>query len=125
MKKKLGKITVPKGSIIQAHELMTATALSWTRYDVEFLATRTTRTPDVRFMGKEWEIKSPKGSSARTIENNMRVALKQSRNLVVDLQRIQRPEASALREVKTQVAKVRGLSNVLVVTKSREVIFLK
>lgn len=99
MKKKSGKITVPKDSIIQAHELMTATALSWTGCDVEFLSVRTTRTADVKFMGKEWEIKAPKGNSARTIENNMRLALKQSKNLVVDLQRIQRSEISALREI--------------------------
>lgn len=37
------------------------------------------------FRGKKWEIKPPKGAKRRTIENNIRNTLKQSRNIIVDL----------------------------------------
>ncbi|MBQ3476043.1 hypothetical protein IJH26_00835 [Candidatus Saccharibacteria bacterium] len=75
-KQRVGHITVPKNALVQPHEFNVATILSWTGEDVEFIPTRHIPTPDIRFKGLEWEIKSPYGSSSRTIENNIRLALK-------------------------------------------------
>ena len=41
--------------------------------------------PDIKMDGIEWEIKCPLGESKRTIENNMRKAVKQSQNIIFDL----------------------------------------
>lgn len=48
--------------------------------------------PDIFMDGVEWEIKCPEGNSKRTIENNMRKALLQSRNVIFDLRHIQLSE---------------------------------
>ena len=44
--------------------------------------------PDILMDGVEWEIKCPQGNSKRTIENNLRKALKQSHNVIFDLRHI-------------------------------------
>ena len=100
MAKKVGKINMPRGALIHSHELRVATILSWTGANVEFIEVGTTHTPDIRFMNLEWEIKSPKGKSSRTIENNVRAALKQSSNIIIDLSRIKLPEDKCVRETK-------------------------
>jgi len=46
--------------------------------DVEFIKpsqTKEIKKPDIILDRKEWEIKSPRGKSSRTIENNLRTAL--------------------------------------------------
>lgn len=83
--KRAGSIIVPKGALIQPHELMAATVLSWTGDDVEFLLPGIHCRADITFRGLEWEIKSP-------IENNLRAALKQSQNVIIDLSRIKQDE---------------------------------
>lgn len=59
--------------------------LAHTGHDIAFLAFGINKSPDILFRGKKWEIKSPKRMKRRTIENNIRNALKQSRNIIVDL----------------------------------------
>ncbi len=53
--------------------------------DVEFIPEGITKTPDIEFMGKMWEIKSPRGKDRRTIENCLRAAAKQSCHVILDL----------------------------------------
>ncbi len=124
-KKKIGNIKVPKGSIIQPHELMVATILSWSGNDVEFIPVRNIPTPDIKFLGKEWEIKSPLGDSSRTIENNFRNALKQSSNIIIDLSRIKQTEEKCLREVKRQITLTKTVKEVIVILKSHKILKLK
>ena len=52
--------------------------------------------PDIFMDGVEWEIKCPEGNSKRTIENNMRKALLQPRNVIFDLRHIQLSEFDPL-----------------------------
>lgn len=124
VKKKIGHITVPKTALVQPHEFNVATILSWTGEDVEFIPTSHTHTPDIRFRGLEWEIKSPIGKSSRTIENNMRLALKQSSNIIIDLSRMKLPEEKCLHEVERQNSLIRGKHRVLVITKAKKIIEL-
>lgn len=69
-------------------------------------------------------MKSPIGKSSRTIENNLRNALKQSRNAIIDLRRIKQSEQKALREVKRQSKLIRGGHRLKVITKEKEIIDL-
>ncbi len=123
-KNKIGHITVPKNALVQPHEFNVATILSWTGKDVEFMPTSHMHTPDIKYQGLLWEIKSPQGSSSRTIENNMRLALKQSSNIIVDLSRMKLPERKCLHEVKRQNDLIRGKHRVLVITKKQKILRL-
>lgn len=73
-KRQTGTIIIPFGALPEKHELETATVFTGTGVDVEFIVpnrTRGTKTPDIRMDGLDWEIKVPKGSSSRTIENSL------------------------------------------------------
>lgn len=126
MKKKLktGNIVVPHGAMVQPHEFAVAIVLSQTGHDVEFLPISHIHTADINFLSKTWEIKSPKGSSSRTIENNMRVALKQSENIIIDLSRIKIKEGKALNEIRRQANLIKQIKNILIITKSHKIIEL-
>ena len=52
--------------------------------------------PDIRMDGVEWEIKCPLGDSKRTIENNMRKAIKQSHNVIFDLRHMRLSEEKSI-----------------------------
>ncbi len=123
-RKKIGNITVPKGAIALPHELVVATILSWTGDDVKFLPVRTVKTADILFRGQEWEIKSPIGKSSRTIENNMRAALKQAHNVVIDLSRIKQDENRAIKEIKHQYKLLKGANKIIIITKLKKLIEL-
>ena len=124
MKQKQGKITVPPGTRVLPHELMTATILSWTGDDVEFLPVRSTHYPDIVFRGRQWEMKAPKGSKRRTIENNIRHALEQSNNIIIDLARINIPENVCIKNISDRAKKLGKSKKFIIVTKSRKIIEL-
>ena len=52
--------------------------------------------PDILMDGVEWEIKCPVGDSKRTIENNMRKAIKQSHNIIFDLRHMRQSEKKSI-----------------------------
>lgn len=78
-KNKIGTIITPPGAFIDVHEKIAADFLAvHAGSDVTFLVPnrqKGQKTPDIEMDGKSWEIKSPKGKSSRTIENNLRSAL--------------------------------------------------
>ena len=121
MLKEVGKISIPNGAMVEPHEYKIATILSWTGNDVEFIEVGTTPTPDIKFMGLEWEMKSPKGKSSRTVENNVREALRQSNNIIIDLSRIKLPENKGIREAE-RLAKLLGKKRkIMVITKNGKI----
>lgn len=123
--KKVGNIIVPKNRLIQEYELLVTTVLSWTSHNVKFLEESIIPTPDIEYRRLLWEIKSPKGSSSRTIENNIRLALKQSPNIIIDLHRINRPETQCLREIKKQAKLTHGIKRILVITRQNKILHIK
>lgn len=108
--------------MVQPHELVVATILAWTGEDIKFLPVSHTHTADIKFRGQEWEIKSPKGNSSRTIENNMRLALKQSENIIMDLSRIKIEEEKAIKEIKRQTSLIKQVKKVIIITKTQKII---
>ena len=122
-KNKIGHITVPKNALVQPHEFNVATILSWTGNDVDFIpATNNRHTPDIKYVGLEWEIKSPLGSSSRTLENNMRLALKQSTNIIIDLQRLGLPDEKSVGVVKRRAEKLGKKCRIMIITKTKKII---
>lgn len=117
-----GKIIVPFGASVLPHEQAVANILTTTGFDVEFIPVRLIPTPDIIFMGMEWEIKSPLGKSNRTIENNLRIALRQSKNIIMDLRRIGISEDKCIVEILRQVNMICSIKNMLVISKKGEII---
>lgn len=80
----------------EKHELDTAKFFSALGKDVVFLKPSSipnTHTPDILMDGVEWEMKCPQGNGKRTIEENFRKAVKQSKYIIFDLRLIKIPEA--------------------------------
>ena len=73
--------------------------------------------PDILMDGVEWEIKCPEGSSKRTIENNMRKALLQSRNVIFDLRQIKLAEKDCIQELEHQYSKRSQLRKMYIIKK--------
>jgi len=126
MTKKVGSILLPPGVFISKHEKLTADYLAEKLYkDVTFLVPdrrRGAKTPDILMDGVKWEIKCPKGRSSRTIENNLRAALKQSRNIVIDLRRMDGriPTKRHINEISKQFEKSKIIKKLIVVTRDNE-----
>lgn len=123
MKKQVGTITVPPGVFSARHEKITVDFLAENLgYDVAFLVPdrrKGARTPDIAMDGLLWEIKSPTGKSSRTIENNLRAALKQSPNIVMDLRRMDGrvPAKKLLGEVERQFTLAKSIKRIIVMTR--------
>lgn len=122
---KPGKVIIQSNSLIQDHELKVGHILAQAGHDVVFLPVTTGKSPDIKYRGKIWEIKSPKGSKRRTIENNIRNALKQSQNVIIDLSRTQRADSVCIRDIQTQIEHRPALRSVIVINKAGRVIALK
>jgi hypothetical protein len=110
---------VPKG-----HELSAALILAYHfKSDVTFLRPQTDKTPDIDVKGTKWEIKSPRGNSKKTIENNLRTARKQSENIVIDLSRskmhITRAIARTRFYLRTEAHDIKRLK---IITKTQKII---
>lgn len=91
----------PISGIVQKdHELSAALILAeYFKADVIFLRPQLDKTPDIAVGEVRWEIKSPKGDSKKTIENNFRTARKQSLNIVIDLRRIKMHQQKAVARI--------------------------
>ena len=78
--------------------------------------------PDIFMDGVEWEIKCPKGGSKRTIENNMRKALLQSRNVIFDLRYMQLPERDGLSKLEKEYKINSQLRKLYIIRKNGDLI---
>jgi hypothetical protein len=73
--------------------------------------------------GVRWEIKSPVGNGKKTIDNNLRAAHKQSRNVVLDLRRTKLHQSKALARIAHYLASgPHQITYLKLITKSRKVI---
>ena len=124
---KIGKIIFEAGlqPLPQPHEIRVAKLLAeYYREDVVLLRRGIDRTADLKILGKIWELKSPKGNSKKTIENNLRDASKQSLNIVLDLGRTKMDTNRAIISVKHYIGNEenRHIKRVIVVSKGGKII---
>lgn len=121
----IGKIIIPDGAVPAAHEIETAAVFAASGLDVYFIApnrSRGARTPDVTILGTEWEMKSPLGNSGRTLDDTIKRALKQSKNIIIDLGRSKMDDKSCEKVLRGNKNLVRGVKRLKLVTKSRRII---
>lgn len=124
-KKGSGAITVPKGRLVQPQEMVVATVLSWSGDDIKFLLEGGKSTPDIEYRGMFWEIKSLRGNSRHTVENNIRLVLLQSPNIVVDLQLTKMTDEKCLGYIRQQISLRKKIKHVIAITKRRQIVELK
>ena len=120
-----GKTIIPFGVFVEQHELDVAKVLNKIGKDVEFILpsrVKFSRTPDIKMDGLLWEIKSPKGSSSRTIENNLRCALKQSKNIIIDLRRIKIDETRAISQIMKQFKFSKLINRIILIKQNKEIL---
>lgn len=121
---KTGKVIIQYGASVYPHEKRVAFLLVKTGHDVTFLPVGIDKSPDILYRGKEWEIKSPTGSKRRTLENNLRAALRQSSNIIIDLARIHIPEETCLRFLKDRKARLGKKVSIIIVRQNGKIIEL-
>lgn len=84
------------------------------------------KTPDLRIKGVEWEIKSPQGNGVKTIENILKKAARQSKNIILDFSRIKMDGNQALSRTKYYLRNNKhGIKKLIVITKNHKVIDFK
>ena len=110
----------------EPHELSAAVILArYWRKDVYFVGRNLQMSADIRVDGIFWEIKSPIGGGKRTIQNNLREATQQSRNIVIDLRRCKTPTERALSRVKYAAKSLRSIRRLVAVLDNKTVVDIK
>lgn len=121
---KKGKIT-PNGVVLHTHEIATVVFLTEQGFDVELLPPvqrKGARTPDIRALGLDWEIKSPKSNGKYTIEHSFRSALKQSPNIIFDIRGSKMPQKKCIAEIERRFNDFKKVNRVIIVTKRLELL---
>lgn len=122
--KKRGIIT-PNGVVLKTHENATAVFLTEQGFDVDLIPTSNIKgvhTPDIRIKGLEWEMKAPTGEGKYLMANTIQRAVKQSRNVIVDLRHTKRHQTKCLRELENEFKKSGSLKRLKIITKSGKTI---
>lgn len=125
-KQKKSQIIIPAGTHPWPHELRVADILALAGHTVEFLPTRTQKTADILLDGVEYEIKSPFTNNPKKIIRNVKRALQQSQNIIIDSSRIKGMRDDVLRKLLVSRAKgQKTLKRLLLITKHGQIIDIK
>ncbi|MBQ2672749.1 hypothetical protein IJH26_00045 [Candidatus Saccharibacteria bacterium] len=121
---KKGKI-IPNGVILEKHEYKTVLFFTEMGIDVELIPKserKGVHAPDVIMDELKWEIKSPKGEGKYLMQNTIQKAVKQSKNVIVDLRRTKRLQERCLKELEKEFNNSRSLRRLKIITKSRRIL---
>jgi hypothetical protein len=125
-KGRAGTIVVPPGVFIDKHEKIAVDFLAAKLgYDVLFIVPdrrKGAKTPDIEMNGLFWEIKSPTGKSSRTVENNLRLALLQAPNIILDLRRMDGriPTHKLLKEAERRFVDAKKMKHLIIITREEK-----
>ena len=70
-------------------------------------------------------MKSPKGEGKYLMANTIQKAVKQSRNVIIDLRRAKRHQTKCIHELQKEFEKSTSLKQLKIITKNKKVIDLK
>ncbi len=104
----------------EAHEFNTAKYFASLGKDIVFIEPSMAKgehTPDIIMDGIAWEIKCPQGNSKRTIENNFRNAVIQSRYIIFDLRRIKLHDNQCVSKLEKEFRARKYLKKLIVIKK--------
>ena len=118
-----GKIIIPGGRKPWPHELRVANILAMAGHNIEFLPESNINTADFLLDGIAYELKSPFTNKSDKLERNIKRALKQSKNIILDSSRIKSLRDDKLRCFlikKTQEQK--QIDNLILITRHGQII---
>ena len=127
LRMKKGKI-IPNGVILEKHEYKTILLFTEMGSDVELIPKsdkKGVRTPDIIMDGLKWEMKSPKGKGRWLLENTLQKAVRQSPNIIIDLDGIKIHQTKCLQELEKQFYKSKGVRWLKIVTKTKKIVEFK
>lgn len=128
MTKRKGKIIIPAGRAPWAHEMRVAEVLAAAEHVVEFLPERMVKTADILVDGVEFEIKSPLTNKVNTLEHNLKRALKQSSNIIIDISRMdgrKMPEAKVKSFLLLKCKQHPQIKRMLLITKAKRIVDIR
>lgn len=118
-----GNIFIPAGVAPWPHEMRVARILAMAGYVVEFLPAISIKRADILLNGIEFEIKSPITNNPKKIIRNVKRALQQSQNVIIDSSRIKGMCEDTLRKLLASHAKnQKTLKRLLLITKRGQII---
>ena len=109
----------------EKHEFETAKFFANRGKDIVFLKPSripNTHTADIIMDGVEWEMKCPFGSGKRTIEENFRKAVKQSKYIIFDLRQVKLPEKHCLSQLKKEFSARPYLKRLYIIRRNGELL---
>jgi hypothetical protein len=107
----------------QEHEMAAALIVAaHFKTDITFLRPGKYRTPDLDVNGEKWELKSPIGDGKKTMENNLRSAKQQSKNIIIDLGRCKMHQLKAISRINYFLSRQSAIKKVKLITKSQKVL---
>ncbi len=121
---KKGKI-IPNGVVLKEHENATVVFLTELGYDIELIPKiniKGVHTPDIKIDRIKWEMKSPKGEGKYLMTNTIQKAVKQSKNIIIDLRRTKRHQSKCIHELQKEFTKSNSIKKLKVITKSNKII---
>lgn len=124
LRMKKGKI-IPNGVILEKHEYKTVLFFTEMGIDVELIPKserKGVHAPDIIINELKWEIKSPKGEGKYLMQNTIQKAVKQSKNVIIDLGRTKRSQERCLKELEKEFNNSRSLRRLKIITKSRRIL---
>ncbi len=129
-KPKVGRIIIPGGMKPppEAHELETADVFARAGKDVEFIPPRRMRgskMPDIKIDGVLWEMKSPTGSGKKTIQDQIKRAMRQSKNIILDGRRTKLMDEYIVKELKKQMTLSRSIQRLIFISKTDVIIDIR
>ncbi len=123
---KQGKIT-PNGVVLHTHENATVVYLTAQGFDIELIPPvqlKGARTPDIKMLGIDWEIKSPRSNGKYTIEHSFRSALKQSPNIIFDIRGSKMLQQKCVAEIERRFNDFKKVKRVMIITKRHKLLDL-
>ena len=97
--------------------------LDFFQTDIIFVERNNTKTPDFKIKNQYWELKSPKDTSSKTIENLLRNATKQSKNIIISLKRTSMKPDKVISNINSFISKSPSkINRVILITKNKKII---
>lgn len=122
--KKQGKLTV-NGVVLEKHEMKTVAFLLSLGFSIELIPKSNqhgVHTPDIMMQGLAWEMKAPIGEGNYLIANTIQKAVKQSKNIIIDLRRTKRHQTKCLREIEKEFKFSHHINRIKIITKNNRMV---
>jgi len=114
---------IASGRKLWPHEMRVAEILTLAGHNIEFLEESNTHTADILLDGVEFEIKSPKSSTANSLEHLIKKALKQSQNIIIDTSRMKNSrDDNTRRFLISQIKTRKQIKRLIMITKRGQII---